>query len=269
MPALDALLAVLAEREVAGSFARAAPAPGAEPTTLVAELRSGGVTRLVGAARYAILPSEETSCAHLLLAVPAAERGRGIGSLLFEHLVRAARERGVATFRTDILGETNRILEVLAASGMAVHRSDREGQLRVTFPTAETEEAIEAALAREKTAAAESLRPILAPRSVAVVGASREPGTIGHQIVLNLRESGYTGAIFPVNPKASEIEGMRCYPSLAAIGQAVDLVVISLPAGLVESVIEECARTGAKGAVVISAGFAEVSAEGRAVQERL
>src|SRR5262249_48402286 len=102
----------------------------------------------------------------------------------------------------------------------------------------------------------------------AVVGASGEPGTIGHQIVLNLRESGFTGVVYPVNPKATEIEGLRCYASLTAIEQPVDLVVVSVPARFVESVIEECAQTRAKGAVVISAGFAEVSAEGRAVQER-
>jgi acetyl coenzyme A synthetase (ADP forming)-like protein len=267
--ALTDLLSHLAEREVADSFARAESVDPSARATLVAELRTGGVAHLVGAARYAVLPDEDGHSAHLLLAVPAAERGRGIGSLLFEHLVRAARERGVATFQADILGETNRILEVLAASGMAVHCSDRAGVLRVTFPTEETEESIEAALAREKTAAAESLRPILAPRSIAVIGASREPGTIGHQIVRNLLDSGYTGDIFPVNPKAAEIESLRCYPSLTAVGRAVDLVVISVPARFVESIVEECATTGARGAVVISAGFAEVSAEGRAVQERL
>jgi acetyl coenzyme A synthetase (ADP forming)-like protein len=267
--ALNDLLSHLSEHEVADSFAGAAKEDAARQATLVAELGTGGGARLVGAARYALLPEEDGHSAHLLLAVPAAERGRGIGSLLFEHLVRAARERGVATFQADILGETNRILEVLAASGMAVRRSDRAGVLRVTFPTEETEEAIEAALAREKTAAAESLRPILSPRSVAVVGASREPGTIGHQIVRNLLDSGYTGEVFPVNPKAQDIEGLRCYPSLSALGQAVDLVVISVPARLVESVVEECAKTGARGAVVVSAGFAEVSAEGRAAQERL
>lgn len=121
----------------------------------------------------------------------------------------------------------------------------------------------------EAAAAAQSLRPILCPRSIAVVGASREPGTIGHQIVLNLRESGYTGAVFPVNPKASEIAGQRSFPSLGAIGSPIDLVVISVPARFVEGVIEECVATGARGAVVISAGFAEISESGCAAQDRM
>src|SRR5262249_54983048 len=109
--ALNYLLSHLAEREVADSFTRAE----AGGVTVFAERATGGLARLVGAALYTLLPEEDGHAAHLLLAVPASERGRGIGSLLFEHLVRAARERGVATFRTDILGETNRILEVLAA----------------------------------------------------------------------------------------------------------------------------------------------------------
>src|SRR5262245_31691133 len=263
-PSLETLLAALTEREVAENFARAGAAPSAHVFTLLGELRTAEGVRLVGAACYALHASpHESPRAELLLAVPARDRGRGIGTLLLEHLVSVARARGVAEFRADVLGETNRMLEVLATSGLVVRRSDRAGSLRVAFATAESEELAEAVLAREKTAAAESLRPILWPKSVAVVGASREPNTIGHQIVKNLIESGYTGRVVPVNPKAQEIEELPCFPSVAAARHPVDLAVIAVPARFVEAVLDDCVTAGVRGAVVISAGFAEISDNGR------
>jgi acetyl coenzyme A synthetase (ADP forming)-like protein len=104
---------------------------------------------------------------------------------------------------------------------------------------------------------------------VAVVGASRQPGTIGGALLANMQRDGFRGPIFPVNPKAGSIGGLQAYPSVAAIGQPVDLGVIAVPAPAVLDAVRDCARAGARGVVVISAGFAEVSPAGRQEQERL
>ena len=106
------------------------------------------------------------------------------------------------------------------------------------------------------------LEPLFAPKSIAVVGASRTPGTVGNAIASNLVLGGYTGVVYPVNPKAKSIMASRCYPSVSSIDDHVDLVVIILPAPAVEKVVIEAADHGTKHLVVISAGFKEVGTEG-------
>lgn len=113
------------------------------------------------------------------------------------------------------------------------------------------------------------LEPLFAPRSIAVVGASRTPGSVGNSISTSLVLGGYTGVIYPVNPKARSIMGSRCYPSLSAIGEPVDLAVIIVPAPLVEKVVLEAADQGTKHLVIISAGFKEVGAEGAERERRI
>lgn len=106
------------------------------------------------------------------------------------------------------------------------------------------------------------LNPILAPRTIAVIGASRTPNTIGHQIVANLIRYGFTGAVFPVNPHAGTIHSIKAYPSVKEIPDPVDLAVITVPKQFVLEVAEECGHRGVRGLVVISAGFREVGGEG-------
>ena len=107
-----------------------------------------------------------------------------------------------------------------------------------------------------------ALEPIFKPRSIAVVGASRSPSTIGHQILANLINYGYTGAVYPINPKADSIHSIKAYPSIGAVPDPVDLAVISVPKELVLGVAEECGQAGVRGLVVITAGFREIGGEG-------
>jgi acetyl coenzyme A synthetase (ADP forming)-like protein len=113
------------------------------------------------------------------------------------------------------------------------------------------------------------LDAILKPRSIAVVGASRHPNTIGWQILDNLVKSGFTGPIYPVNPGATSIHSIRAYPSVAAIPDPVDLAVIVVRKQYVLEVAEECGRKGVGGLVVITAGFAEIGGEGVERERRL
>ncbi|HEU5220388.1 MAG TPA: acetate--CoA ligase family protein, partial [Gemmatimonadales bacterium] len=115
----------------------------------------------------------------------------------------------------------------------------------------------------------EQLRPILSPRSIAVIGASRTPGTIGHEVTWNLVRCGFTGAVYPVNPKATSICSIPAYPDVEAIPGPVDQAVIVVPKELVQGVVESCARKGVGGLVVISSGFREVGGEGVERERRL
>ncbi len=104
----------------------------------------------------------------------------------------------------------------------------------------------------------EVLNGLLRPKSIAVVGASATPGKIGYTVVKNLRESGYEGAVYPINPKADEIMGYKVYPSVSDVPGEIDAAVIVVPAKLVPEVTEECGKKGVKGLIVIASGFSEV-----------
>jgi len=113
------------------------------------------------------------------------------------------------------------------------------------------------------------LEAFFKPRSVAVVGASREPEKVGHRIFRNLVESGFQGGLYPVNPKATNILGFECYRSITGVPDDVDLAVIAVPAKLVPEVTEQCGMKGVKGIVVISAGFGETGREGTVLEREL
>src|ERR1700722_16896535 len=114
-----------------------------------------------------------------------------------------------------------------------------------------------------------SFRDVLYPDSIAIVGASRDQTKRGFRSIQKLLEDGYAGAIYPVNPKESEILGLRCYPSIGAIPGTLDLVLVCTPAKTLPAVIAECGKKGAKGAVVLAGGFAEAGEEGRKLQSEM
>jgi acetyl coenzyme A synthetase (ADP forming)-like protein len=103
-----------------------------------------------------------------------------------------------------------------------------------------------------------NLNSVFKPQSIAVVGASTKAGSVGNDVVKNLAQQGYVGKVYPVNPKAEELYGLKCYASLSAINEKVDLMVIVVPAAAVPAVLEEGGKLGIKGAVIISAGFKEM-----------
>jgi len=114
-----------------------------------------------------------------------------------------------------------------------------------------------------------SLQSFFDPQSVAIIGASRQKGKVGYEILTNLVAGGYEGKIFPVNNKTDEIDGLKCYPDLASIGETPDLVIIIVPAQYVPAVLEECAKVRVKSAIVITAGFKEVGPEGKKLEEQV
>ncbi|MHA2170498.1 MAG: acetate--CoA ligase family protein [Candidatus Kariarchaeaceae archaeon] len=107
-----------------------------------------------------------------------------------------------------------------------------------------------------------NLETMFSPKTIAVVGASRKPESIGRAILKNIIDFGFEGAVYPVNPKADSVSSIRCYPNLSSINDPIDLVIVVVPAKYVLSVIKEAAELGAKSAVIITAGFKEIGGEG-------
>jgi acetyl coenzyme A synthetase (ADP forming)-like protein len=114
-----------------------------------------------------------------------------------------------------------------------------------------------------------SLESFFSPKSVAIVGASRQKGKVGYEILTNLVAGGYKGKIFPVNPKADEIDGLKCYPDLTSLGEVPELVIVIVPARLVPGVMEECVRVRVRSAIIITAGFKEVGPEGKKLEQEV
>jgi len=200
--------------------------------------------------------------------VDDARQGQGIGTLLLEHLAAAARRAGIAELVGDVLSVNTRMLRVSGdvAPGVSPSYGLDHQVVRVRVPAIPGEAALDAVGARDRTAEHRSLRPMLAPESVAVVGAGRRPGSIGHEVLRALLAGGYTGPVYPVNPNATEIAGRPAYPSVTAIGQPVDLAVIAVPAAAVQTAMADCAAAGVRAAVVLTSGLGESGAEGAAAQ---
>ncbi len=107
------------------------------------------------------------------------------------------------------------------------------------------------------------------PRSVAVIGASTRPGKVGHECLKSLLNSGFQGEVYPVNPRAEQVLGLRAYPSILDVPAEVDLAVLAIPSTAAPSVMEQCAQKGVKAVVIISGGFKEAGEEGEDLQERI
>jgi acetate---CoA ligase (ADP-forming) len=241
---------------------------------LAAVVRTPGEERLVGIARYIRFDARgkldaKSSVAEAAFTVEDAYQGRGIGTLLLEHLAEIARAAGVEQIEADVLADNYRMMEVFVESGFVVRQALDAGIYHVTFPTDATAAFVRASAERERLAVAESVRAILEPKSVAVVGPSRKQGNIGRAILTNLVRCGFRGSVYAVNPNASELDGVRSFRSVSEIGSPVDLVVVAVPAPFVEDVILDCARAHARAVVVISAGFAEAAADGRSIEHKL
>ena len=110
-----------------------------------------------------------------------------------------------------------------------------------------------------------SLTAFFRPQGVAVIGASREPGKLGHDVVRNLIAHGYTGPIYPINPRATDILGRQAYPTIRDAPDPLDLAVIVVPAGRVVAEMEACGQRGVPAVIVVSGGFREVGAAGTAL----
>jgi acetyl coenzyme A synthetase (ADP forming)-like protein len=222
---------------------------------------------LVALASYAQL--RDAGGAEMAIVVDDAEQGRGIGTALFERLSEDARREGITHFLAEVLADNGNMLRLLRGLGFQLKRTVRGGELEVAIQLRADSAYVERADTRRHVAAIASLEPIFHPRVVAVIGASRRPGSIGHALFHNLLTGGFAGTVYPVNPHAASIGSVHAYPTVAAIPEPVDLAVIVVPAGGALAAARECLQAGVRGLIVITAGFAEVGAAGRRLQDEL
>jgi acetyl coenzyme A synthetase (ADP forming)-like protein len=227
---------------------------------------AGRQHEVVGHAMYVAI---EPGKAELALAVADAYQGRGLGTILLGQLAEAASEAGIQVLEAVVRPANHRMLAVLRESGFPIHSRSEPGEIHAELPTQLTREALMRFEDRDRTAAIAAVTHILAPRSVAAIGASRTRGSIGAELFHNLVEGGFTGPIYPVNPAASTIENLPAYSSVLDIKGDVELAVITVPAEAVVGVARDCAAKGVRGVVVISAGFGEVGPEGAERQQTL
>lgn len=207
--------------------------------------------------------------AEVAFAVDDRFHGKGIATALLERLAAIGRAQGFETFSASVLPENFDMLDVFRHSGFDVRSVSDQGTVEVLLSLAPSASSTAASDERERRATIASLTAILKPRSVAIVGASRDEGSLGRRILESVCGSGYAGPIYPVNRAAADLNGQRCYRSVRDLPADVDLAVIAVPRDAVLSVVDDCAAVGVKGVVVISAGFAEADPNGAALQREL
>nr|WP_281381693.1 bifunctional GNAT family N-acetyltransferase/acetate--CoA ligase family protein [Conexibacter arvalis] len=229
-------------------------------------LAATGSGEIVGHAAWARFGPDR---AEVAFEVAETMRGRGLATILLAHLAFGARAQGITTFVAEVLPENHKMLGVFRESGLPLQVSSEPGLLTVEMPTAFTDEARERFRQRERLAAVAAMDAVLRPRSIAVVGASPDPATIGGALFASLVAAGFTGALHAVNRRGRAIGTHHCHRSLDTVPGEIDLAVLAIPAADVLQVARTCGERGVRALVVVAAGFAERGPEGAARQREL
>ncbi len=244
--------------------ARLAVSPEGRSYGLVAT--HGAAGEIIGHAAYV---GARAGDAEVAFAVADAYQGRGLATALLAHLAAHAHANGVSTFTAIVLPENHRMIEVFRESGFPVEVSSGIDVVTVRLPTELGPDGLARFHQRERIASVAAVRSVLAPASVAVIGASRRRGSVGGEILHNLTSGGYQGVVYPVNPHATSVQSMPAYPSVSAAPGPVEMAVIVVPAEHVVAAARDCGAAGVRSLVVISAGFGEAGAQGVERQAQL
>ncbi|SDS94136.1 GNAT family N-acetyltransferase [Actinopolymorpha singaporensis] len=221
---------------------------------------------MIAVARYDRTGPRDAEAAFL---VQDAHQGRGVGSVLLEHLAQAARENGIEKFTAEVLPDNRRMAVVFREAGYEVTGDMEDGVVTFALEIEPTAMSMAVMGAREHRAEARSVERLLTPGSIAVVGASRSRDKVGQALVRNLVLGGFTGPVYAVNPTARAVAGVPAYGSLLDVPGEIDLAVVAVPADAVRDVVIDCAAKGVHGLLVVSSGFAETGREGRERQRKL
>ncbi len=234
---------------------------------LVGEVQREQRKEIIAIGRYYRLPNKRS--ARVAFAIEDAYHGKGIGTRLIEWLANAARDNGIAVFEGDVLAENERMMSVLRDYGFHIDSELKGGVYHVTITIARSRRVERKEIERERLSTIASIRNVLAPRSIAVIGASRQLGSIGQLVFQNIMEGGFSGVVYPVNPKADAIMAVKAYPSILDVPGEVDLAVIIVPTKFVARVADECGRKGVRAIIVITDGFRERGRQGATREEEL
>ena len=234
--------------------------------TLIVTRAWEGMPRIIAAGSYW---AKDGQTAEVAMAVDDRFHGKGLGTLLLERLALVAIRQGFTRLWAVTHVDNLAMRDVFQESGFTAHESYEGDDMEVELSLIPTETTVSRAEIRERLATTASLRPFFQPRSVAIVGASRDPSKIGYRLLEAITACRFRGAVYPVNPKTTDINGMRTYLSVQDIPASVDLAVIAVPPDAVSPIISGCAAKGIKACVIITAGFAEMGPEGTALQQEL
>lgn len=235
---------------------------------VVATRGRGERERIIGVARYERDP-DRLDHAEFAALIQDDEQGRGVGTVLVRQVALASEAAGIRTLSGDILSDNVRMLNLVRELGLEYTSGHEGGVVRSDLETIVTERFLDTVAAEERAAARVALSRFLRPEKVAVVGASRDRATIGGMILDHLRQSDFSGVVYPVNPNAPYVQGTAAYAGLADCPEVPDLAVVCVPAPLVTAVVDEAAEVGVKAVCIISSGFAEIGPEGAVRQEEL
>lgn len=215
------------------------------------------------------VPGEtDTQLAEVSFFIDDEYQGKGLGSLLLEHMAEHAWLHGFQRFEAHVLRENRKMLQVFNASGYETSHQGYGDTIHLFLPLSRTERSRALAQTREKLATAASLAPFFRPRTVAVIGASRDPNRLGHQLFRHILAGEFQGTVYPVNPNTASVASVRAYATLADVPDEIDLAVIVVPAPQVPAIVEECIAADVRAVMITSTGFSEAGPTGvRAQQE--
>lgn len=236
--------------------------PGEKRFSLVGEYEGS----LIAQADYDV---SGTDTAEIGIVVADAYQRKGLGTALLERLAQVAADSSIRAFEVTVRAESYTIMDYIRELGFPIRPSILPGRIRIVFPTSLTHAALKAFEQRDAKTTTAAVGHFFRPRSVAVIGASRERGSIGGELFRNLIEADFNGPVYPVNRDAAVVQSVAAYRSVLECPGPVDLAFIVVPARFVTKVARECAKKGVRALVIISSGFAETGAEGAALQKEL
>jgi acetate---CoA ligase (ADP-forming) len=225
-----------------------------------------GAERIIAVGSYHGIDEKS---AEVAMAVDDAFQGKGIGTHLLERLSLLAVRNGFLSFRATTHFTNQPMLEVFRHSGFHLTEKQEDRYVQIDFPVIPTKESSARSEMLDRVFTNASLLPFFRPKSVAVIGASRNPSSIGYKILSAIVKNGFQGPVYPVNPSAKVVYSIRAYASMRDLPEPVDLAVVSVPLEKILNVVDDCAANGVRALVVITAGFAELGEVGRQLQTQL
>lgn len=224
-------------------------------------------SKVVGLANYISMGNNRT--AEVAFLIEDSYQGLGISTLLLERLSGIAAANGIIEFEAEVLPDNQQMLNVFKSSGFEIHKVWHSETVHIEFPVDGASSLWKRTALRERIAVANSLAPLLKPRTIAVIGANKESTSIGNMIFRNLLSANFSGTVYPINNDASAVNGVKAYSSFKDIKDKIDLSIISIPAEYVIDAAKDSIEAGAKAIVVVSTGFAESGELGKERQKKL
>src|SRR5262249_31241979 len=241
---------------------------GVRHVALVVTQGENADERIIAVGRYFAL-DDRPDTAEVSFLVEDSMQRRGIGTVLLDTLAEIARDHNISRFSADVLADNRVMLSVFRKAGYALSSNISYGVTHLEFPVLRSEIAEARREAQEAEAKRASLRFVFEPKTVAVIGASRDPASVGGALFRNVLRWGFTGTVYPVNVAANSIAGVKAYASVGELPEAPELAFIAVPAPEVIGIARQCAMVGVHAICILTAGFAETGEEGASLQAEL